>query len=97
MSNKAAILAQAAGRHKRPWDLTGEEVCQLMRAFTAGKTCILEDDALILVRWAQRQRAGALALAGVLAGHLRPLVDGDQVTVEVLPAPLAAWKEEDTR
>ena len=83
MRNEDAIVDQAAGRHKRPGALTEEEVLQLMQAFTHGKTCILEEDALTLVRWALQQRAGAWALEGVLAGRLTPRVEGARVTVEV--------------
>lgn len=36
-----------------PTELTQEELERLLRAFTQGKTEILEDDALTLVKWAQ--------------------------------------------
>jgi len=39
---------------------------RLMRAFTKGKTEILEDDALTLVQWAMAQRMGAMVLDGDL-------------------------------
>jgi hypothetical protein len=62
-------------------ELTDDEVLRLMQAFTAGKTEILEDDALTLVQWAQRIRMGAVVLAMVLDGDLTPVVEGGEVTV----------------
>jgi hypothetical protein len=65
----------------RPVELTPEELARLMRAFTEGKTEMLEDDALTLVQWAMAQRMGAVVLEMVLAGDLRPIVDGGKVLV----------------
>ena len=81
MSRKATILGDAAAQHKRPWSLTSEEVHRLMQAFTRDKCMVLEEDCLTLCRWAQAQKRGALALAGVLAGHLVPLVEAGEVRV----------------
>ena len=83
MSKKAGILDQAAHQHKRPWGMTEQEVFQLMQAFTADKTCILEDDALTLCHWAQAHKRGAYALDLVLAGRVRVAVDG--ATVRLCP------------
>jgi len=63
---KAAIVDQAADRHKRPCELTAEEVHKLMRTFTRDKCSITEADALTLCHWAQAHKAGAYALHLVL-------------------------------
>jgi hypothetical protein len=86
MSKQAAILDQDDLRHKRPWDLTGEEVLHLMQAFTRDKCTITEADALTLCHWAQAQKRGAYVLHLVLAGHLRVEVEGTAVKVG-LPRP----------
>ena len=56
-------------------------MARLLQAFCEGKTDILEEDALILVKWAMAQRMGALVLAMVLDGDLTPTVEGGNVTV----------------
>ena len=80
-TKKAAILDQDAAQHKRHCELTDEEVFQLMRAYTADKTCITEADALTLCHWAQQQKCGAYVLQLVLEGHLRVVVEGSEVKV----------------
>ena len=73
-----------------------------MQAFTAGKTEIVEDDAVALLRWAHEMRMGALMLDMVLNQELTPVVEAGVVKVG-LPAqqpqhhatPAAARKEKD--
>jgi hypothetical protein len=83
--NDAQVCSQRPAPGKRvplrPVELTPEELARLMRAFTEGKTEMLEDDALTLVQWAMAQRMGAVVLEMVLAGDLRLIVDGGKVTV----------------
>ena len=79
MSKHAAILDQGESRHKRPWELTDQEVFLLMQAFTRDKTSITEEDALTLCHWAQARKLGALTLQLVLAGPLRVAVEGTDV------------------
>ena len=79
----AFILDQSNGPCKRPWDLTAQEVLQLMQAFTADKTCILEEDALTLCRWAQAHKRGAYVLDLVFAGRVRVAVQ--DATVRLCP------------
>ena len=81
MSRKAGILDQAGSQHKRPCALSDQEVFQLMRAYTADKSCITEADALTLCHWAQAQKFGAYVLQLVLEGHLRIVVEGQEVKV----------------
>ena len=83
MCKEAAIVDQDQDQHKAPWDLTDEEVSLLLQAFTQDKGLVLEEDCLTLCAWAQQQKRGALALAGVLAGHLVPVVEGGSVRVTI--------------
>jgi hypothetical protein len=84
MRQADAILDHEHGRH-HPCALTAEEVVQLLRAFTWGKTSIDEADALTLCHWAQAQKVGAYVLALVLAGHLCVEVAGSTVTLRLPP------------
>jgi len=63
--------------------LSAAEVLQLMQAFTAGKTAVLEDDCVTLLRWAVAQRVGNAVLDLVLEGTLTPVVEGAEVTLEL--------------
>ena len=69
MARKARIVAQDAAPRQAPWCLTSEEVLQLMQAFTADKSLIVEADALTLGHWAEHRKRGAWELALVLAGE----------------------------
>jgi hypothetical protein len=68
MSKEAASLDENSPRHKRPCDLTDQEVFQLMQAYTADKSCITEEDALTLCHWAQAQKYGAYVLQPTFKG-----------------------------
>jgi hypothetical protein len=81
MSKKTGILDEAEDRHNPPWALTGEEVVELMRNFTAGKVCILEADATLVCRWAEAHKRSAYLLAWVLDGALRLDVQDGVVTL----------------
>lgn len=67
--------------------LTDAEMLRLMRAFTEGKTEILETDALTLVKWAQQMRMGNVVLQMVLDGDLTPIVMGQEVLMERRQVP----------
>jgi hypothetical protein len=67
----------------RPVELTQDEMERLLRAFTAGKTEMLEDDALTLVKWATAQRMGAMLVEMILAGELVPSVKEGEVLVSL--------------
>ena len=54
--------------------LTEAEVFTLMQAFTLGKTEILEEDAIALIRWAENMRLGAILVNMMLAGKVCPVV-----------------------
>jgi hypothetical protein len=71
------------GKHplSRLIELSDEEVFKLMCALTEDKTQILEDDALLVVKWAQEIRGAANILAMVLAGELACCVEDGQVKV----------------
>jgi hypothetical protein len=71
----AASIEDAAAQGKQcPAVLTDREIHQLMRSFCHGKTQIMEEDALTLVRWAHRVRMESLLLNMVLRGELVPSV-----------------------
>ena len=78
------MVDQRRTRHKS-CALSDEEVFLLMRAFTRDKSCITEDDAMTLCRWAQAQKFGAFVLKMVLQGHLRVRVENGRVRVGVQP------------
>jgi hypothetical protein len=78
---KTAILDEDQARHKWPWDLTDQEVFQLMQAFTRDKCVVTEDDCLTLCHWAQAHKRSATVLALVLAGRVRVAVEGGVVTL----------------
>ena len=86
MLKQSAIVDQADAQGKR-WPLTDEEVFALMQAFTRDKTCITEEDALTLCRWAQEQKFGAYVLHLVLEGYVTVSVEAGAVTV----GPLAPY------
>lgn len=79
-SKDAWMVKRPSLRHV---ELTQEEMERLLRAFTKGKTEILEEDALTLVRWAHHMRMGAVVLDMVLAGDLIPVVDAGVIKVSV--------------
>ena len=58
-----------------------------MQVFTPGKTCITEEDALTLCKWAQEQKFGAYVLHLVLEGYVTVSVEVGAVTV----GPLAPF------
>jgi len=66
-----------------PVELTDDEVFRLMRAFTQGKTEILDEDALTLVQWARGICMGAFLLERVLEGALIPIVKEGVVTIAI--------------
>ena len=69
-----------SGPHQvNPADVLSDlEVRQLMQSFTRGKAEILEDDALLVLRWAQEQRWRGLLLDWVLDGSIQPhVIDGE--------------------
>ena len=82
MARKARIVAQDAAPRQAPWCLTSEEVLQLMQAFTADKSLIVEADALALCHWAERCQRSAWALALVLDGQVSVQVEDGQVQLE---------------
>ena len=84
MGRKVAILDQAAHRRKR-CVLSEHEVFLLMKAYTQGKTVVNEDDAMIVVRWAEAQRLGAVLLGMVLQGDLCVEVEAGDVKVSLRP------------
>lgn len=86
MRKESAILDQRRPRHK-PCALSDGEVFRLMQAFTRDKTMVTEDQCLVLCRWAQAQKLGALVLELVLAGHLSVSVEGEEVKVQLARVP----------
>ena len=80
-TTKTGIVEDALARHKRESALTDEEIFVLLEAFTRDKTCILEEDAMSLLRWAQHCKLLTHTLQLVLEGHARIEVEGDQVKV----------------
>ena len=67
--------------------LSPEDLTRLLQAFTAGKTEILEDEALTLVQRASAQRRGAMLVEMILAGDLVPSVHEGQVCVALPGRP----------
>ena len=66
---------------RNPWDLTGDEVTQLMQTYTQDKACILEQDAIELCHWAEQRKRGAYELHLALMGHVQVTVAGGVVTL----------------
>jgi hypothetical protein len=84
MSDTQVCSQRPAPVKRAPWhpvELAPDEMVRLIRAFTEGKTAILEDDALVLVQWAQQMRFGAMVLEMVLDGDLTPIVEDGKVLV----------------
>ena len=82
MSRKAGIVDDTIVRRKAANSaLTQEEITALMAAYTADKTCILEEDALIFLRWAQHCKLISQTFELVLEGHVRIVVEGEVVKV----------------
>jgi hypothetical protein len=82
MHTPSVSLTATGPVKRRPWKaLSQEEVTQLMEAFTRGKTEILGEDALTLVKWAEAMRHGALCVEMILARAVIPLVQDGRVTV----------------
>ena len=61
--------------------LTDAEMLRLMKGLTRGKSMIVEEDALILARWAQQMRMGNVVLEMVLDGQLVPTIQEGEVYV----------------
>ena len=55
-----------------------------MAAFTRGKACITEEDALTLCRWAEVQKFGAFVLFLVLEGRVAVTVKDGAVMLGAL-------------
>ncbi len=70
----------------RPVELTQDETQRLIHAFIKGKTEVLEADCMTLLRWAMAQRLGAAMVEWMIQGDIRPVVIGDDVLVEAMPA-----------
>lgn len=70
----------------RPVELTELETERLMHAFIKGKTEVSEEDCMVLLKWAMTQRMGALMVEWMIEGSIRPVVIGQDVLVEALPA-----------
>ena len=87
MSRKSGIVEEGGPRHKRPYALSDKEVFQLMRAFTRDKALVTEADCLTLCRWAQERKLNAVVLQAVLEGHLRVVVEGQEVKVGLPVSP----------
>ena len=64
-----------------PLLLTADETVELMRAFTAGKTAIREDDAMQVCAWANAMRMGAMLLQMVLEQRAYPVIENGAVTI----------------
>jgi hypothetical protein len=61
--------------------LSQQEVTRLVDVYIRGKSEILEDDVLAVVRWATAQRMGIVILDMVLSGDLVPVVEDGEVKV----------------
>jgi hypothetical protein len=85
-----AHRAPAKGSPVRPVELTEDELERLLGAFIEGKTEILEDDAVLLVQWAQHMRMGAMILQLVLDGELTPTVEHGEVKIALRASQAAA-------
>ena len=89
--SKPPVFHTPAGAVKRPLlhlgALTEDEMLRLMRAFTTGKTEVLDDDAMVLVQWAHAQRMGAMVLDMILAGEVVPSIHAGQVCVALPGCP----------
>ena len=85
MKKKTALCSHDGGADKHtshlPLLLTAAEAVELMRAFTAGKTAILEEDALMVLGWANAMRLGALLLQMVLEQRAYPVIENGAVTI----------------
>jgi hypothetical protein len=69
-----------------PVELSNTEVERLMRAFVVGKTEVLEDDCLTVLKWAMAQCMGAFLVELMLEGTVRPVVENGEVKVELATA-----------
>jgi hypothetical protein len=70
----------------RPVELTQDETQRLIHAFIKGKTEVLEEDCMTLIKWAMAQRLGALMVEWMIEGSIRPVVVGSDVLVEAISA-----------
>ena len=78
---KEAVSMRQEHETFKGYALSEAEILQLMQVFTRGKTCIVEDDAITLLRWANEQRSRAVILDMVLAGEIIPSVADGEVTL----------------
>jgi hypothetical protein len=88
--SKAPVFHTGGVPVKRPLapvELSQDELTRLLRAFTRGKPEVLEEDCLLLVKWATAQRMGAMVLEMILAGELVPSVKEGQVLVGLPGSP----------
>ena len=60
---------------------------RLLYAFTRGKSEVLEEDCLLLVRWAMDQRLGAMLVEMILAREVVPSIHAGQVCVALPGRP----------
>jgi hypothetical protein len=70
----------------RSVELTEFETQRLLHAFTQGKEQVDEADCMTLLKWAMAQRLGAAMVEWMIQGDIRPVVIGDDVMVEAMPA-----------
>jgi hypothetical protein len=72
----------------QPVELTPHETERLIQTLLQGQRPVTEADCVTLLRWATEQRFGALLVEMMIAGEMRPVVEGQEVTV-ALPSPTA--------
>ena len=79
---ETTIPTQGPSVKTPPRLLTDAEMERLVSAFCEGKSTILEDDLLLVARWAEKVKFEHLMLNMILRGQLRPVLLAGEVGFE---------------